>query len=174
MDEINMYRGQQGVLEDHVVLEELPAEILDLIRQGSSARFLDAIATAAAMPRLTTRFFARFENVFADTCSRWIDGKQGKEQDISVVQAFAQILPFAPHLDVYLRKYLTFQGDATGADGYTLRYLSDDSTSDILELTELGLQPILLAAYRLLNFDKPLYAKIISSTKIQNLLQHVP
>ncbi len=171
MDEINMFRGQQGVLEDHVVLEELPAEILDLIRQGSSSKFLDAIATAAAMPRLTTRFFARFENVFADTCSRWIDGKQGKkEQDISVIQAFAQILPFAPHLDVYLRKYLSFQAD--DASGYTLRYLSDDSTSDILELTELGLQPILLAAYRLLNFDKSLYSKIISSTKIQNLLQH--
>ena len=173
MDEINMYRGQQGVLSDHVVLEELPAEILDLIRQGEESEvFLDAIATAAAMPRLTTRFFARFENVFADTCSRWIDGKQGKEQDISVVQAFAQILPFAPHLDVYLRKYLTFEGESQATNSYVLRYLSDDSTSDILELTELGLQPILLAAYRLLNFDKSLYREIISSTKIQGLLQH--
>jgi midasin len=170
MDEMNMFKGQQAVLQDHIVLEELPAEILDIIRLGDSPRFLDAIATAAVMPRLTTRFFARFEDVFADTCARWIEGKQGKEQDMSVVEAFAQILPFAPHLDVFLRKYLAVQGDPICDQ--SLRYLSDDSSSDILELTELGLQPLLLAAFRLLNFDKPLYSRLISASKIQNLLQH--
>ena len=165
-----MFKGHEAILQDEIVLGELPSEILNIIRNGSSPRYLDAIAGAGAIPRLTTRVFARFENIFADTCSRWVEGKQGKEQDPAIIEAFARILPFAPYLHVYLANYTTSQSNTTS--GRELRYLSDESSSNILDLSETELQSILLAAFRLLRFDKALYTGLVSASKIQNLLRH--
>ncbi|KFY35146.1 hypothetical protein V494_06163 [Pseudogymnoascus sp. VKM F-4513 (FW-928)] len=170
MDEINMFKGHEAILQDEIVLGELPTEILSTIRSGSSPRYLDAIAAAGAIPRLTTRVFARFENIFADTCSRWVERKQGKEQDPAIIEAFARILPFAPYLHVYLANYTTSQSNITS--GREIRYLSDESSSNISDLSETGLQSLLLAGFRLLRFDKSLYTSLISASKIQNLLRH--
>jgi midasin len=104
MDELDVRKGQQAVLQDAAVLEQLPEELLHVIQSGERARFLDAVAAASLTPVLTTRFFARFERVFADTCSRWISNPRCERR--VVIESFARILPFAPHLSAYLDKYL--------------------------------------------------------------------
>jgi len=53
-------------------MEELPEEILEIIRIQRTPRFLDSLAAAALKPEFTLELFARFEDVFADTCARWI------------------------------------------------------------------------------------------------------
>jgi len=175
MDLIDISRGQQATLQDAIVLEGLPPELLEIIRLGNSSGFLDAIAAASLIPTLTLRVFARFETIFADTCARWISGSGYETQ--SVIEAFARILRFAPHLSVYLEKYLwpaprSLQNNEQVSQDLTLHYLSGDSQDKIFRFSELQLQRLLLAAFRLLVFDKRTFARTISPSKIQTLLQH--
>lgn len=160
--------GQNAVLQDSSLLKNVPEEILEIIRLQNSPRFLEALSLAALKPALTLELFARFNSVFADTCSRWIS-KSG-DQNGEVVEAFARILPLAPHLSTYLEKYLRI----TSSDSATpsIQNLSKNSNGSTNGLSVLELQRILLAAFRLLNFDKSTYSRSISGTKIQTLLQH--
>lgn len=175
MDSIDLSRGQQATLKDPIVLERLPPEILEIIRLGNSSGFLDAIAEASLIPTLTLKFYGRFESVFADTCARWISGSGYEEQ--SIIEAFARILRFAPHLSVYLEKYLRQaptppQNNGQISQGLTLQYLSGDRQDETSGLSEFQLQRLLFAALRLLVFDKRIFARTISPLKIQTLLQH--
>jgi midasin len=175
MDLIDLSRGQSATLQDALVLESLPPEILEIIRLENSSSFLDAVAAASLVPILTLRFFARFEAVFADTCARWISDSGYESQ--SVIEAFARILRFAPHLSVYLEKYLEQAPRPSQSHGQTrqeltLQYLSGDSRDDMFDLSELQLQRLLLAALRLLVFDKRTYTQAVSLSKIQSLLKH--
>ncbi len=175
MDSIDVSRGQQATLQDSLVLESLPREILEIIRLGNSSSFLDAIAAASLIPTLTLRIFARFESLFADTCSRWISGLGYDSQ--SIIEAFARILRFVPHLSVYLEQYLRQapkppQTNGPVSQDITLPYLSGDSKDEIPSFTVPQLQRLLLAALRLLIFDKRTFGQSISPSKIQALLQH--
>src|SRR5450432_2002335 len=96
MDSIDLSCGRQAILNDGVVLDSLPSELLEIIRSGETARLLNALATASLIPSLTLKFFARFDSIFADACARWISDSQYQRNE--VLQAFAGILRFAPRL----------------------------------------------------------------------------
>jgi midasin len=175
MDSIDLSRGQQATLKDPLVLESLPLEILEIIRLGNSSGFLDAVAAASLIPTLTLKFFARFESVSADICARWISGSCYESQ--SVIEGFARVLRFAPHLSVYLEQYLEQTSQPPRNHGQVLQdlalqYLSGNSHDEISNLSVLQLQRLLLAALRLLVFDKRTFARTLSPSKIQTLLQH--
>jgi midasin len=172
MDELDVRKGQQAVLQDAAVLEQLPEELLHVIQSGERARFLDAVAAASLTPVLTTRFFARFERVFADTCSRWISNPRCERR--VVIESFARILPFAPHLSAYLDKYLR-NDTATGHERFNdlvFPYLSEGSQDGAATLSVLDLQRILLASWRLLSLDKRKYGATLSLAIMQSLLRH--
>jgi midasin len=161
---INLRRGQEAILQDPEILKNLPNELVEIIR-NDEARLLDAIAAAAIIPMITTRIFARFEEVFADTCARWISGRWGS---LEAIEGFARILRFAPQLEVYLHKYLR----SNTTRRLEIPYLSEELERRPQDLDVEKLQRLLLAAFRLLDFDKMLYARIISATRIQELLKH--
>src|SRR5271167_4936097 len=104
MDSIDISSGREAMLQDAIVLDSLPPELLEIIRSSESRKFLDALATASLIPGLTVKIFVCFEIIFADTCARWISNPQYERN--AVLAAFARILRFAPHLSVYLEKYL--------------------------------------------------------------------
>ncbi|KAE9368078.1 P-loop containing nucleoside triphosphate hydrolase protein, partial [Stipitochalara longipes BDJ] len=156
-------------LEKWAKLGDLPDEILEIMRIQKTPRFLDALAAAALSPEFTLTLFTLFENVFADTCAKWTESGKGMVQNNQIIEAFARVLPLAPHLSTFLQKYLeTTTKSSTKVEIHTL-WSKEDNTE---ELDTLELQRILLAGWRLLNFDKHAFERTISGTRIQSFLQH--
>jgi midasin len=174
MDSIDLSLGQQVILRDALVLDALPEEILEIISCGDTSRFLDAIATGSLLPALTLRFFARFEYVFADICARWIALAGDEKKYGDVIEAFARIITFAPHLSVYLERFLHLVPPLSRGQvpDPVLRWISGEEQDCIVSSTEIQLQRLLLAALRLINFDKQTFAPIISVSRMQSLLEH--
>jgi midasin len=175
MDGIDLSRGQTATLSDSYVMERLPSEMIEIIRSGTCPGILDTIAAASLSPALTLRLFTRFENIFADTCARWISRPRERQHEIKVIGSFARILPFAPHLSIYLENYLTTSktpGYGTTPLQIIFPYLSDESQLQTSDLSITQLQYLLLAALRLLTFDKHIYSRALSNVRIQSLLQH--
>ncbi|KAL2064559.1 hypothetical protein VTL71DRAFT_3696 [Oculimacula yallundae] len=168
--DIHELKGDQiEGMEKEEKLEELPEEILEIIRLQNSPRFLDALAVAALKPELTLQLFTRYEDIFADTSARWIGGDSEGIQNVGVIGAFARILPLAPHLSTFLEKYL----ENTTKPGHERQesrihcLWEEDGGLDVLEL-----QRILLATLRLLNFNSAAFSRTISASNIQHHLKH--
>lgn len=173
MEGLNISRGYQAMLEDARCMASLPQELLEIVNFRTSPKFLDALAVSALTPSLTLKHFARFENIFADTCARWISSPSDLRQKLAIIEAFARILRFAPHLSIYLERYLAIETiPDTIYRGIALPILSSHDTLLVSEVSNVELQDLLLAALRLLIFDKRTYSPAISTSKIQALIHH--
>lgn len=170
MSAVDVSQGQEALKNDRKAIENLPTELQEIILQAPNSAFLPAIATAARNPVLTLRLFCRFENVFADTCARWISNFQN--QELETLEAFAQVVRFAPHLSIYLEEFLRLASSPSAAADLNFPYLSNSSTQPLSALSSSELQQLLLSLYRLLNFDKFTFSKTVSPAKIQDLLSH--
>lgn len=159
------------LLDDKALLSQLPPELLEVIRNQTAANFLDAIAAAALIPRITSPIFIYFEHVFADICARWLLKSRNSGQEDQIIAAFARILPFAPHLSVFLEQYISETSTAhiSGARPFTLNSLSSTNAS---QLSELDLLRALLSFWRLLNFDRGTYAPLVRPSQVQAFLKH--
>ncbi|RDW65425.1 midasin [Coleophoma crateriformis] len=160
-----------GLPESQPALETLPEEVLEIIRLRQDPEFLSTLAIAALKPTLTLQLFTICAPVFADTCARWISN--GETQENSVIEAFARILPLAPHLSTYLDKYL-LRTTLAAADSRSRATINDlwNGRGDLTGKSTLDLQRVLLATFRLLNLDKKSFARTVSGSKVQELLQH--
>ncbi|TAQ87529.1 hypothetical protein B7494_g4151 [Chlorociboria aeruginascens] len=172
MEEIRPPNGQSILLEEPIIWKDMPSEILEIIHIKTSPHFLNSLAIAALKPEFTLRLFSHFENVFADSCAKWISDLHGKKQENMVVEAFARILPLAPYLSTFLEKYLsnTTPSPLETTKIPKIHCLWEGNPTDV-EST-LRLQRILLAAFRLLNFDKETFSRMISGAKILGLIRH--
>ena len=155
------------------ILEELPEEILDLIRMQNEPRFLEKLAIEALQPRLTTKLWATFESVFTDSTARWVRDETSGGQKKEIIQAFARIIHLAPHTSVFLERYIQMATKATSSEEL-IPHIADlaEENQSLLEFDTLQLQQLLLAVYRLLNFDHNTFAKAVSGTVIQSLWTH--
>ncbi|KAK1769134.1 hypothetical protein QBC33DRAFT_532375 [Phialemonium atrogriseum] len=161
---IDVSSQRASLLSDATALGHLPPELLHIVRDHQSHSFLDAIAAAALIPRLTGRIFAHFEAVFADICARWLLPSKGEIQDVQITTSFARILPFAPYLSVFLQKYLRYPGPDD--EGLSLKPLALDNYE------ETHLVQVLLAIWRLNSFDKRTYSGLTKLSDIQALFKH--
>ncbi|CAK7567033.1 MAG: AAA ATPase midasin [Sporothrix epigloea] len=209
---------RQSLLADTTTLALLPTELLHSIQsqtpfaasitttstssspslqQQASASFLDAIAQAALLPRLTGPLFVHFESLFADICARWILRSPRRTQDDAILAAFARILPLAPYLSVLLDKYLDETGNAsklgseTPANSSSLtaipclhtlaspddRHAGPSASSptstvhESLQKTDNELIRILFVLWRLVNFDGSAYASLVPAN-LQTFFTH--
>ncbi|KAI1760137.1 midasin [Hypoxylon sp. FL1150] len=160
MANFNMSRKQDHLVPDQE-LARLPPDLLEAISNYSS------VADAALIPELTGHIFAHFESTFADICARWLLKPRNGGQEDAIIASFARILPFAPHLSVFLEQYIRETS------------LIHDSGSPFwinslqkLETTKERLLPILLAFWRLLNFDKGTFGQLVSPSRMRTLFVH--
>ncbi|KAI0166381.1 midasin [Xylariaceae sp. FL1272] len=167
--DLSLQRAQ--LLDDALVLAQLPPDLLLLIRDHTTANFLDALAAAALIPQVSNSIFIYFEHVFADICARWLRGARQHGQEDSVIAAFARILPFAPHLSVYLNRYIseTSSAHTDPPHSFTLTSLNAPNT---IHCSEKSLLTALLAFWRLLNFEKSTYARLVRPSQVQALFAH--
>ncbi|KAL0473808.1 midasin [Neurospora intermedia] len=176
---IDVSQQRASLLSDATTLDLLPPELLLMIQDHQSTKFLDAIASAALVSTATDRIFTHFESVFADICARWI--LSSPKLDTRVLAAFARILPFAPSLSVFLVSHLR-GGSFGGVNGgnHNNKNNDDDASSELKPLDSLDLASIrpddlpivLLALWRLNNFDKRTYAGLSKPSQIQTLFAH--
>jgi midasin len=163
---IDVNPQREILLSDATILGQLPPELLHVIHNHQASNFLDAVAAAALIPRLTGRVFACCEAVFADICARWfLSSPHNGPENVKVISSFARILPFAPYLSVYLRKYLRscfHRGD----DDAELQGL------DLDRYAETELRQLLLALWRLNSFDQREFSGLVAPTRIQALMSH--
>lgn len=163
---IDVSPQREILLSDATILGQLPPELLNVIQNHQASNFLDAVAAAALIPKLTGRVFACCETVFADICARWIlSSPHNITDNVTVISAFARILPFAPYFSVYLRKYL----------GSAFPRGDDDGVLPALDLDryeETELRQLLLAVWRLNCFDHREFSGLVAPNRIQALLSH--
>lgn len=167
--DVSLQRAQ--LLDDEALLCQLPPELLEIIRDQTTANFLDAIAAAALIPRVANPVFIYFEDVFADICARWLLRPRHAGQEDQIIAAFARILPFAPHLSVFLERYIseTSVAHISGAPPFTLNSLNSTYPG---HLTESDIRRALISFWRLLNFDKGTYGPLVQPSRIQAFLKH--
>ncbi|CAK7243634.1 MAG: AAA ATPase midasin [Sporothrix thermara] len=212
---------RQSLLADTTTLALLPPELLRAIQSHSpsaasttttststsilttpalqnhaSASFLDAIAQAALLPRLTGPLFAHFEPLFADICARWLLHSPRRTQDDAILAAFARVLPLAPYLSVLLDKYLaeTAAAGKNGAESaapflqtlaslygryndtsFPLSHSPSTSPSPVpvspSQPSDADTVRILLVLWRLVNFDAAAYAPLVPAG-LQTYFRH--
>ncbi|KAI0443860.1 hypothetical protein F4803DRAFT_549785 [Xylaria telfairii] len=167
--DVSLQRAQ--LLDDDALLSQLPPELLEVVRNQTAANFLDAIAAAALIPRITSPIFVYFEHVFADICARWLLRSRNTGQEDQIIAAFARILPFAPHLSVFLEQYIseTSPVDISGARAFTLNSLNSPHTGHV---SESDLLRALLTFWRLLNFNQGTYGPLVQPSQIQAFFKY--
>lgn len=159
-------------LSDATAVACLPPELLQIVRDQAPANLLDAIAQAALIPRLTGRIYAHFEPVFADVCARWVLNSPHGSYNDSITSAFARILPFAPHVSVFLDGYLKNATTLPGSWEQLASQLELFGASSSGTTSDDTLLQRLLAVWRLLNFDRKAYASLMLPSRAQDLFSH--
>ncbi|KAK4443930.1 hypothetical protein QBC34DRAFT_476083 [Podospora aff. communis PSN243] len=154
---IDVSAQRASLLADAETLQLLPPELVLIIQDHNSTQVLEAVAKAALTAPATDKIFCHFESVFADICARWIISLP--RLDVRVLSSFARILPFSPSLSVFLTTHLQ-QGPGK-LDPLDLASFQDE---DLLH--------VLLALWRLGNFDKRTYAGLSRPSQLQSLFAH--
>ncbi|KAK3357586.1 hypothetical protein B0T25DRAFT_604507 [Lasiosphaeria hispida] len=160
---IDVSLQRASLLSDAATLQLLPPELLLVIQDHQSTQLLAAIAQAALTSPATDRIFCHFESVFADTCARWVTSST--KLDVRVLASFARILPFSPSLSVFLTTHLP-RGHGSGSGLRQLEFL------DLASFRDEELLAVLLALWRLNNFDRRTYSALSKPSQIQYLFAH--
>ncbi|ORY69584.1 uncharacterized protein BCR38DRAFT_480765 [Pseudomassariella vexata] len=171
MATIDVSSHRTDFLADKVLLQQLPPELLQIIRSHNPTNFLDAVAAAALIPQATHHVFAYFETIFADISARWLLRSRNEGQEDRIIAAFARILPFAPYLSVFLEQYIS---ETSGANEMNLTKSKINSLDapHIDKSPAEKLVPILLAVWRLLNFDKKTFRQHVQPSHMQALFKN--
>lgn len=144
----------------------LPTELVKVIEDGSNNQYLNTLSRLALQAEYTTDVYCYFENIFPELCARWATLADAS----TLIQAYARILPVAPHLADPLLALLRSKGDSVGFLNTILDEYADPSNS--LGNSHHLLAAALLCIYRLLEFDNSTYSKFLRPAQIQLLLKH--
>ena len=145
------------------VVHLLPPEILQVLRRGSNAQYLDIISRLALEVPHATTIFTTNEPLAVEICSRWLPATE--TDDLTALATLARILPSAPYLSIYATTLLKRGRGVLGA-------LTSQSVMALDDLPRVKLESLLLAMCRLLRFDNKTFASSIQPSKLQVLLQH--
>ncbi|CAM1505364.1 Fc.00g110010.m01.CDS01 [Cosmosporella sp. VM-42] len=167
---VDVSRQRRSLLQDATVLEHLPVELLDIIKDQTSAKLLDAVSEAALSPILTERIFVHFEDVFPDICARWILNPGNGRQRIRIYSALARLLPFAPYLSAFLERS-HFESE-TSNNSPSLRLSPPKLDHESAPQDEETLILNLLVAWRLTSFDARNFGPLTSPALMQTLFKH--
>lgn len=152
----------EGALNESQLFEQLPNELVELIRAASGTQYLNALAVGALKPRCTEGFFTLYEPIFVDLAARWLQSDIPVNQ-IEVLSAFARILPIAPDLRPFASQYALSR---TGP----LSAVSKELT--LQQLDDVTIRNLLLSTFRLLSFDLEVFSKAVSPSQLQSLFRH--
>lgn len=156
------------LLSNQSFLESVSEDVLDVLRSGKNAQYLDVLSRLALNPTYTSIIFITHEAIFVEICSRWQDWLRSSSMTdpLAAVAAFARIIPFAPHLSAFVEELLHRQQFGI------LSAFASQNTMALMALPDQSLNQLLLALCRLLVFDNNCFASLISPAQLQPLLSH--
>ena len=157
--------SDQHFLDRQDLSKAIPEEIATIIRHGSNPEYLDALSRLATDARLTARIFAHYEQLAVDLTARWLETDQGAFQ-LRVASAFARILPLFPQVAGFAAELFSRHQDGL------LSRLSQSRGLTLIDEPSDNLTELLLAAFRLLNFDNEAFAHIVSPVQLHSLFGH--
>lgn len=133
-----------------------------------NAHDLDTLAELALDSKHTCAVFITYESLFVEICSRWREWlrSSSRSDPLAMLAALASILPYAPHLSVFVQDLLRHQ-----RNGILQAFASRNATA-LIDFPDESLHRLLLALCRLLLFDNEEFAASVSPTQLQLLLQH--
>ncbi|KAL8913085.1 MAG: hypothetical protein Q9171_002065 [Xanthocarpia ochracea] len=137
------------LLAEEAFLKTLPVDVIEILRSGNNAQYLDTLARLALQPSNTSMIFS-----YSTTESKAAE----------VFGALARILPVAPCLSPYVSTLLKRE--------QLLASLFAGDFNAPMQAPELPLQDILLALCRLMQFDNQGFAHLILPAQLQLLLSH--
>lgn len=139
-----------------------------ILRPGKNAHNLDTLAELALDPKHTSAIFVTHEGLFVEICSRWREwlSSSSRSDPLAMLAALASILPYAPHLSVFVEELLRRQHN-----GILQAFASRNATA-LIDFPDEPLHRLLLALCRILLFDNEEFAATVSPTQLQLLLQH--
>ncbi|KAL8705370.1 MAG: hypothetical protein Q9201_001526, partial [Fulgogasparrea decipioides] len=163
---MDVSQAASQLLSDELCLQDLPSEIVQILRTGSNAQYLDTLAHLALSPSRAGKIMTTHHFLMVELCSRWLSGPNPSSDVVDKLAALARILPVAPYLSPYVKKLLQLQKEGP------LAALYFQKLSEVSEISEASLQAILLALCRLLHFDNETFADLVSPARFQLLLSH--
>ncbi|KAK2783613.1 hypothetical protein FQN52_009540 [Onygenales sp. PD_12] len=158
--------AELGILSDPHVLQQLPSELIEVLRASSSnpSACLDTLAVAALQPNYTNALFALYEPIFVDLAARWI-ALHPRNNYIRVTAAFSRILPFAQYLRPFVSHVIPeYFGGASASS-------PEPTGPQLLHMEDESLHVLLLALFRLLSFDLDSFSSAVSPSELQSLFQ---
>lgn len=156
------------LLSNQDFLQSLPKVSLQILQHGNSAQYLATLSELALDPKYTSAIFVTHEAVFVEFCCRWQKwlGSSSISDPIAILASLARILPFAPHLCVFVEELMYRQKIGI------LQVLGSRNATALTDLPHESLHHLLLALCRLLMFDNQRFARLISPAQLQALLNH--
>ncbi|KAH7162450.1 hypothetical protein B0J13DRAFT_633451 [Dactylonectria estremocensis] len=168
---VDVSRQRRSLLQDAIVLEHLPSELLVIFKDQASTKLLDAASQAALSPPLTERIFVHFEQVFPDLCARWILNAGDEQQRGRIYSALAKLLPFAPYLSAFFEIPSLGQSSSLTSSP-ALRLPPPRLNQDSSATTDDVLLQRLLIAWRLISFDSRNFSSLVSPAFLQELFHY--
>ncbi len=87
-------------------LKTLPIDVIEILRSGNNAQYLDTLARLALQPSNTSTIFSIHHALSVEMCSRWLQYTTTESKAAEVFGALARILPVAPYLSPYVSTLL--------------------------------------------------------------------
>lgn len=139
-----------------------------ILHPGKNVHYIDTLAELALDPKHTSAVFITHEGLFVEICSRWLGWlrSSSRSDPLAMLAALVSILPYAPHLAVFVEELLRRQHNGI------LQAFASRNAIALIDFPDESLHRLLLALCRLLLFDNKEFAAIISPTQLQLLLQH--
>ena len=142
----------------------VPSQLAEIIKNGSSAQYLNILADLALQSKYTSFIFATHSSLFVEISNIWLESLTHGHETILAV--YSRVLHLAPNLRGHIRCLFDIsKNDIIGS-------LKSKDTSPLLDLPVERLQPLLLSFFRLLNIDNATYADEVSPANLLLLLSH--
>ena len=141
-------------------LPALPQEVVDTIRAGSNAQYLDILTQLAFDTRYAPLVFASHQSMMPEFCERWLS--KSRADDLPAIASLAIILPSAPYLSMYVDALLARRHGLLGT-------INSRGATAMLDVPTDDLTVLLLTLLRLLIFDDQRYASVINASSLQLL-----
>ena len=138
--------------------------------------FLNLLAAEALQPCHTVTVFAAFEPIFPDLCARWLFSKFPIAPTASqVLSAFARVLPSLPHVSIlaeHLVPPLTARPRLRVHFDNAFLFISAQRDINPRDIPDDQLREMLLAQFRLLEFDYRTFVPAAAPSRLQQLFGH--
>ncbi|KAL9614428.1 MAG: hypothetical protein Q9167_001099 [Letrouitia subvulpina] len=163
---MDVFSETASLLSDQGFARHLPQEAVDALRHGRNEQYLSTLAKWSLDPTYTVQIFVNARSLFVEICGRWLDGLSSQANAASVLAALASVIPFAPHLSIFVNETVK-----RSHDGPVAALRSSDPTL-LADTSQQTLCITLLSILRLLYHDNKTFAFLVKPSQLQVLLRH--